>query len=85
MKTTEDILKEHEETTSTQYLSMNRMILQGLMDGNYKEGLNREGNEYRKAIIELDKRFGVNKPVDRLPAALVKVDLKKLKVVEVIQ
>jgi len=82
MKKAETIIKEYEKDR-TQYLDWGREILQRLMDANYKEGIIEEGDEYRKAIVELDKKFEVDKPIDRLPVALVKINLEKRKVTEI--
>lgn len=83
MKTTADILREHEGINKTDYVGRDRELLQRWMDGYYKEGLNKEGDFYRKAIVDLDKKFDVNEPIDRLPATLVKLDLKTGKVLEI--
>lgn len=85
MKTTEEILREHEETNRADYLNIDRRGLQRLMDGHYKEGLIDEGNAYRNAIIELDKKLEVDEPIDRLPAAIVVLDLEKRQIVKVIE
>lgn len=80
----ETLIKEYGNDRA-EYVSTGRMLLQRSMDGHYKEGLIEEGDQYRKAIVDLDKKFGVKQPIDRLPAAVVKVDLKKGKVVQIIQ
>jgi hypothetical protein len=85
MKTKEVLLKEHENTTRTEYLSKDRQMLQRLMDGCYKEGLIDEGRQYEGAIVELDKKFGVDKPVARMPTPIVELDLEKREIVQVIQ
>jgi hypothetical protein len=84
-KTKEVLLKEHENTTRTDYLIKDRQTLQRLMDGCYKEGLIEEAHQYEGAIAELDRKFGVDKPMARMPAPIVKLDLGKREIVQVVQ
>ena len=60
--TTEELVAFHTRN-KPKYLETGRLSLQRVMDGLFKEGLIDRAHVYEKAIIQLDKEYGINLPL----------------------